>query len=246
VLGPVRSDCASGDSEGQCGGVSCVLSEGGDKSGGSVGVRGDSNTGSAVGCDGGDERVDKGEKKEVGCDSGVSSGGDEISAWARLDRFDRGQCSREEARFFSDGLFVGGARLWQDISRSTSLARRILADGGDVGLVGFVRWRGYDRNRRLRRLVSPLAPSKTSLSLPLRSSYQGWPSLRRSDNDSASFQLATRRSVPEAEGGVAASVPVQVNRGTRRVHCPGSPVSNLEPADISDSIASGRPEQNGN
>lgn len=149
-----RRTSAPRDEQGEPVRQPCLLHEGGDESRWTVPVGGDGGSGSADGSGGRCAEPDRGPATDVPSRLIAPDGVRKVSAWAQLAAFDRGLLYGVEQDAFSAGLFVGGARLWQDFSRPTGLARSLLVDGKQGGLDGYLRWAGYDRDRRLSRQVS--------------------------------------------------------------------------------------------
>lgn len=98
---------------------------------------------------------------------------DQVSPWDRESLYYAGRLRGEAAVNFRHGLYMGSFRLWQDLRRPSSLARRLLADGDTQGLDGYVRWSRYNRDRRLQWCSPPPVDATPVPALPVRSGEEG-------------------------------------------------------------------------
>lgn len=215
----VRPPESSGSGEGVPSAERGVLHEGGDSDRGTVEVRVVDPPGSEDRSGGGSGRDSDEETASRGSSDGVSNGSTEVSSWAVLRAHDCGQLGREEEEYFRHGLFVGGARLWQDYASDSSLARRILDERVEGGLAGFIRWRRYDHFRRIRRLVTLASVASALSTPPLRGTDQGRSHLRQSNAGHNYQQPRARAALSGSSSAVGVSQPV--NLGTRRTYASG-------------------------
>lgn len=172
-----RQSAPCGTAEGDSDRGLQLLSEAGDSREGGSGSGTDEESGSEAGSTSCGGRNCGQEETTGGGSPRQSLGGPQVSSWALLSSFDRGQLSREAEKFFRAGLFVGGARLWQDLQHNSSLAGSILSDGQQKGLAGYLRWSRYDNYRRLSRLIPVESSAAFVPASTLRGGGEGKPRL---------------------------------------------------------------------